>query len=112
MRPWTRVGTADDIPSLEGRSVEVGGRRVAVFRLPDGWAAIDASCPHRGGPLGDGIVADVCVTCPLHGRRFDLRTGARAGGSDAVAVHEVAERDGALWVRLAATVPAAVPAAA
>jgi nitrite reductase (NADH) small subunit len=98
---WTRVGTVDDVPLLEGRSVAVGGRRIAVFRLPDGWAAIDAACPHRGGPLGDGLVADRCVTCPLHGRRFDLLSGARQGGDDAVAVHEVAERDGALWVRLA-----------
>jgi nitrite reductase (NADH) small subunit len=98
---WVRVGTVDDVPELEGRSVTVDGRRIAVFRLPDGWAAIDAACPHRGGPLGDGLVADRCVTCPLHGRRFDLVTGEEHGGEDAVAVHEVDERDGVLWVRLA-----------
>ena len=98
---WVRVGSVDDIPELEGRSVLVDGRRVAVFRLPDGWAAIDAACPHLGGPLGDGLVAERCVTCPLHGRRFDLVTGEQHGGDDAVAVHEIAERDGALWVRLA-----------
>jgi nitrite reductase (NADH) small subunit len=40
---WTRVGTVDDVPLLEGRSVEVEGRRIAVFRLPGGWAAIDAA---------------------------------------------------------------------
>lgn len=98
---WMRVGTTADVPLLEGRSVEVDGRRIAVFRLPDGWAAVDAACPHLGGPLGDGLVAERCVTCPLHGRRFDLRTGEQQGGEDAVAVHEVTERDGALWVRLA-----------
>ena len=90
---WMRIGAAVDVPLLEGRSVDAGGRRIAVFRLPDGWAAIDAACPHRGGPLQDGIVADWCVTCPLHNRRYDLR------GED-LRRHEVIERDGALWVRL------------
>lgn len=99
---WTRVGVAAEVPALEGRSVEVDGRRIAVFRLPDGWAAVDAACPHKGGPLQDGIVADACVTCPLHGRRFDLRTGAQHGGDDVVAVHEVREDFGVLWVRVTA----------
>jgi nitrite reductase (NADH) small subunit len=99
---WTRVGAIDDVPLLEGRSVHVGDRRVAVFRLPGGWAATDAVCPHRGGPLQDGLVTEDCVTCPLHSRRFELRTGRQQGGEDAVTVHEVAERDGAVWVRLAA----------
>lgn len=97
---WSRVGTPADVPLLEGRSVAVGGRRVAVFRLPGGWAATDAACPHLGGPLGDGLVTEQCVTCPLHGRRFDLRTGAQQGGEDTIAVHELHERDGALWVWL------------
>lgn len=98
---WIRVGTPDDVPLLEGRSVEVHGRRIAVFRLLDGWAASDAACPHLGGPLQDGLVADSCVTCPLHNRRFDLRSGEQHGGDDVIAIHEVAERDGALWVCLA-----------
>jgi nitrite reductase (NADH) small subunit len=98
---WVRVGAVDDVPLLEGRSVTVDGRRIAVFRLPDGWAAIDAACPHRSGPLGDGLVAERCVTCPLHGRRFDLITGEQHGGDDVVAVHDVEERGGKLWVRLA-----------
>ena len=72
---WTLVGRVDDVPLLRAAASTVDGRRVAVFRLLDGFAAIDAHCPHAGGPLADGIVADRCVTCPLHGRRFDLRTG-------------------------------------
>lgn len=98
---WTLVGRAEDVPLLEGRSVKVDGRRIAVFRLEDGWAATDAACPHRGGPLQDGLVAGSCVTCPLHNHRFDLHDGSRAGGGEGVAVHAVEERDGALWVRLA-----------
>jgi nitrite reductase (NADH) small subunit len=91
----------DDVPLLEGRSTTVDGRRIAVFRLADGWAAIDARCPHADGPLADGIVADACITCPLHGRRFDLATGAALTGDERVVVHEAHERDGEVWVRLA-----------
>jgi nitrite reductase (NADH) small subunit len=102
MRGFVRAGRADDLPPLEGRSTTVAGRRIAVFRLLDGFAALDAACPHAGGPLSDGIVAYTCVTWPLQGWRFDLRTGEPAGGGAGrgVVAHEVVERDGELWVRL------------
>jgi len=99
---WLRIGRAADVPMLEGRSVEVGGRRVAVFRLPDGWAAIDHACPHSGGPLSDGIVADSCVICPLHNRRFSLKTGERQDApGEAVRTYAMRERDGQLELRRA-----------
>ena len=103
MTGFERVGRAADVPLFEGRSVSLAGHRVAIFRLADGFVALDAACPHAGGPLSDGIVADRCVTCPLHGWRFDLRTGAPAGGGAGagVAVHEVAEHEGDLYLRLA-----------
>ena len=104
-----RIGRADEIPMLEGRSVLVGARRIAVFRTPDGYRALDHACPHEAGPLSDGIVADRCVTCPLHGWRFDLDTGRATNADAAVAVHEVVERDGGLWMGLAEP---AVPEAA
>jgi nitrite reductase (NADH) small subunit len=97
-----RIGRADDVPLLEGRSVTVAGRRVAVFRTPDGYHAIAAACPHKGGPLADGLVADSCVTCPLHGWRFDLRSGAGIGDHPGVEIHAVLERDGELWLRVGA----------
>lgn len=98
---WVRAGRAADVPLLEGRSIDVDGRRVAIFRLPNGWAATDAACPHMSGPLQDGLVTERCVTCPLHGRRFDLDSGQQEGGEDRVDVHEVEVRDGDLFVRLA-----------
>jgi nitrite reductase (NADH) small subunit len=98
---WTLVGRVDDIPLLEGRSTSVDGRRIAVFRLLDGFHAMDAACPHAGGPLADGIVADSCVTCPLHGRRFNVVTGLALNGDEAVAVHDVRVDGDELWVRLA-----------
>jgi nitrite reductase (NADH) small subunit len=85
-----RVCDIDDIPAGEGRTVTVDGRRVAVFRAEQGWFALDGTCPHRGGPLADGIVADHTVICPLHERRFDLLTGEELTGSDdRVAAYEV-----------------------
>lgn len=103
---FVKVGLSADLPSLEGRAVTVAGRRIAVFRTECGLRAVDAGCPHMGGPLGDGLVAGDCVTCPLHGLRIDLETGAAlGGGSGQVAVHEVLELDGELWLR-----PAAEPA--
>jgi nitrite reductase (NADH) small subunit len=99
MTEWTVVGRAADVPPLEGRSVRLGDVRVAVFRLADGWAALANACPHKDGPLSDGIVADACVICPLHARRFDLATGEEVGGTDAVAVFDVRERDGLLELR-------------
>jgi nitrite reductase [NAD(P)H] small subunit len=98
---WTLVGRVDDIPLLEGRSTSVDGRRIAIFRLLDGFAALDAHCPHAAGPLADGIVADSCVTCPLHGRRFNVQTGLALNGDEAVAVHEVRVEEDDIWVRLA-----------
>ena len=99
MNGFLRVGRADDIPLLEGRAVMVGTRRIAIFRTDDGFHALGAICPHAGGPLADGIVADSCVTCPLHNRRFDLRTGAGLGDHPGVEAHDVVELDGDLWLR-------------
>jgi nitrite reductase (NADH) small subunit len=73
-----RVCSTDDVPLGEGRAVVLGGRRIAIFHTPSGWYALDAVCPHRGGPLEDGIVSDRSVICPLHERSFDLETGAAA----------------------------------
>lgn len=94
---WLRVGRPEDVPYLEGRSVRVGELRIAVFHLADGWAAVTHACPHAGGPLADGIVADGCVTCPLHGQRFSLRSGERQDAAGpGILTYAVRVRDGYL----------------
>jgi nitrite reductase (NADH) small subunit len=106
----TRACAVDDVPLGEGRSVRLGGRRVALFRTPTGWYALDHACPHAGGPLADGLTADCSVICPLHERRFALDTGAPIGHDGAgVTANRVEVRGGDVFVEL---VPAAMPAAA
>jgi nitrite reductase (NADH) small subunit len=101
LRRLVAVARADDVPALEGRTVTVAGRRIAIFRTLAGFRATDAECPHRGGPLADGLVGDDCVTCPLHNWRIDLSSGeVVAGGQGSVPVHPVRERDGWLYLEL------------
>jgi nitrite reductase (NADH) small subunit len=70
------LGPIDDVPVGEGRTYAIGGRQIAVFRLRDGsLRALDAVCPHRGGPLADGLTDGRVVVCPLHGFTYDLETG-------------------------------------
>lgn len=100
------VCRAGDIPPGEGRAVTVGDRRIAVFNAATGWFALDAACPHRGGPLADGLLSDSCVACPLHDRRFDLRTGEALGDGAGVVAHRVEVRGDTVEVTLAAEAPA------
>jgi len=70
------VGNSTDVPEGGARSFDAGGRKVAVFRCGGTLSAMDGTCPHRGGPLGEGTVAGGIVTCPWHGWRFDAKSGA------------------------------------
>jgi nitrite reductase (NADH) small subunit len=72
---WVRVTAADNIPLREGRSVQLGGHDIAIFNLGDRFLAVENRCPHRGGPLADGIVSTGVVVCPLHAWKVDLTTG-------------------------------------
>ncbi len=97
-----RICEVDDVPLGEGRAVTVDGRRIALFRTPGGWHALDDACPHRGGPLSDGLLADCLVTCPLHERRFDLASGASTSGGEGVVAHRVAVVGDEVWLEVAA----------
>ena len=74
-RDWIRIATIDQIPLREGRLAHVRGREIAIFNLGDRVLAIDNRCPHKGGPLADGIVSGQSVVCPLHAWKIDLATG-------------------------------------
>lgn len=74
------LGPVERIPPGEGRVFTVGELRVAVFRTREGGVyATQADCPHRQGPLADGLLGGGVVTCPLHARKWALATGAPVG---------------------------------
>lgn len=98
MSRLVRVCSVDDVPLGEGRALTLAGRRIALFRAESGWYATDAECPHKGGPLADGIVAERSVICPLHERRFDLESGAALSDGCGVRTHHVEVRDGHVFV--------------
>ena len=79
---WTDVGALDQIPRLGARVVRTPRGCIAVFRTEDDRAfALEDRCPHRGGPLSQGIVHGTSVTCPLHNWVLSLETG-EAQGAD------------------------------
>ena len=102
----------DDVPLGEGRAITLDGRQIAIFRSSTAWYALDAICPHLGGPLADGIVSDCTVICPLHERRFDLATGAPLTTGDGVIAHAVAVRGDRVYVALAVPDPPERPSQA
>jgi nitrite reductase (NADH) small subunit len=76
MSMWIDVGSTQDIPRLGARVVRLGALAIAVFRTADdSYFALDDRCPHRGGPLAQGIVHGHKVTCPLHNFVIDLESG-------------------------------------
>jgi len=80
---WVRVGKINDIPRRGARCVKNGEMSIAIFRTADDRVfALEDKCPHKNGPLSQGIVHDGCVTCPLHNWVISLETGA-AQGADA-----------------------------
>jgi nitrite reductase (NADH) small subunit len=80
---WVRITDCRNIPVREGRSVKIGRREVAIFNLGERFLAIENRCPHRGGPLADGIVSGATVVCPLHAGKVNLETGVTAGAAAA-----------------------------
>ena len=78
---WLDIGPTDQLPTLGARTLPVrGGEEIAVFRTADGSIyALVNKCPHKQGPLSQGIVHDTTVTCPLHSWRISLVTGKALG---------------------------------
>jgi nitrite reductase/ring-hydroxylating ferredoxin subunit len=71
-----RIASRGEIPEGSGRSIEVGGRKVALFHLDGAFHAIAGECIHQGAPLGEGKLEGRTVVCPWHEWRFDVITGA------------------------------------
>jgi nitrite reductase (NADH) small subunit len=97
---WIAIGSITDIPRRGARCIDTPGGKVAVFRTADDRVfAIDDHCPHKGGPLSQGIVHGASVTCPLHSWVISLESG-KAQGADEGCVRTIAMKveDGMLYI--------------
>lgn len=80
MSKWTEVVALDEIPQLGSRVITTDNMNIAVFRTAgDEVFAIKDECPHKQGPLSQGIVHGTSVTCPLHNWKIDLASGEALG---------------------------------
>jgi len=87
--PWHTIEPASRLRLGEVRVFSVAGRRLAVGRTERGYFAMDDWCPHAGGSLGEGLIEDECVVCPIHGYAYHTLTGEGLDDGEAVRVHPV-----------------------
>jgi nitrite reductase (NADH) small subunit len=98
---FVRAAAAAEIPAGAVREVDVEGKAIAVANVGGGFHAIDNTCLHRGGPLGDGPLEGKIVTCPWHGWQYDVTTGkVLQNPAVGVACYAVEVRDGDVFVDL------------
>jgi nitrite reductase (NADH) small subunit len=76
MGHWIRIASLSECPSGSAIECTAAGQIVALFNVDGQFYALDGICSHQGGPLGKGRLDAGIVTCPWHGRRIDVRTGA------------------------------------
>ncbi|WP_445501367.1 nitrite reductase small subunit NirD [Microvirga sp. G4-2] len=103
MSEWIDIGAVDDVPVLGSRVVQAPGGDIAVFKAADGTLfALRDRCPHKGGPLSQGIVHGHSVTCPLHNWVISLESG-EAQGADHGCAHTIPLRINGTRILLAAS---------
>lgn len=97
---WIDIGSLDDVPERGARVVKTQAGCVAVFRTgPDEVFAASDRCPHKGGPLSEGIVHGNKVTCPLHNWVFSLETGEAQGADEGrIDTHPIRIENGRLML--------------
>jgi nitrite reductase (NADH) small subunit len=102
MGDWIEIGRLEDISAQGSRVVATGKGNVAVFRSADDRLfAVRDRCPHKGGPLSEGIVHGSKVTCPLHNWVLDLETGVAAAPDEGrTACFPVRVEGGRVWLKL------------
>jgi nitrite reductase (NADH) small subunit len=76
MPTFTKLTTQSDLPALdEAKEFPCGGKTICVANIKGSYSAMDNVCPHRGGPLGQGMIEGGKVVCPWHGWAWDTKTG-------------------------------------
>ena len=100
MTIFVDIGALDDIPPQGARVVKTAQGCVAVFRTADDRVfALEDRCPHKGGPLSEGIVHGDRVTCPLHNWVFDMNSGIAQGADEgAVRTYPIRVQQGRILI--------------
>lgn len=75
MPEFVEVANVADLPVGRAKSCAIPGRTIALYHTPHGFFATDNTCPHRGGPLGEGDLLGNEIVCPWHFWSFDVTTG-------------------------------------
>ena len=76
MSEFVKVASTKELVPGSCKTVEVSGSRIALFNVAGKFYAMDDTCAHRGGPLGEGNLDGAIVTCPWHGWQYDVSSGA------------------------------------
>ncbi|MEN8169811.1 MAG: nitrite reductase small subunit NirD [Pseudomonadota bacterium] len=102
MSQWIEIGNLEDIPRLGSRVVDNGGKEIAIFRTKEDQVfALRNKCPHKGGPLSEGIVHGTKVACPLHNWNIDLESGeAQAPDKGCTRKYEVKVQNGLIMLAI------------
>ncbi len=72
---FVKVAEADSMKDGEARAVNANGDQIALYRVGGKFYATTNTCPHHGGPLGEGTLTDKVIMCPWHGWKFNVETG-------------------------------------
>lgn len=75
MPQFVKVAKLNEMPPGTAREFQADGRMIALFNVDGRFFALDNTCLHRGGPLGQGVLEGECVTCPWHGWQYNVTTG-------------------------------------
>jgi nitrite reductase (NADH) small subunit len=94
-KAWVHIGQLSDLPRLGARRVRTAKGDIAVFRTADDQIhALEDKCPHKGGPLSQGIVHGIAVACPLHNWSISLVTGEALGSDKGCTPRIAVKREG------------------
>ena len=102
---WFKVAERDSIPDGRVKTVNAGDHIIALSNFEGKICAIDNSCPHQGGPLGEGSIEDGWLRCPWHGYEYHPCTGKAPGFDDGVKPYPVEEREDGIYVGIPEQIP-------
>ena len=99
---WYKACEVGEIPVMGARTVRFNELEAGIFRLSDGRIkAVENRCPHKGGPLSEGIVSGETVICPMHGLKINLVDGSVLPPDEGnVKTYEIKTEDEKVWIML------------